>query len=163
MPAVWYRVDNVREEFEQAEAYTLLHQAAAKHGWVFKVERSNITRGWTYNANILKVEPTGRFYEDAPTIERMRHFSFGAGQGRNPILALIDGVRLVRIHHDPLIAVLILECEMWLLARAIRVERQKEEREALLLLTLDQHLDALTAILRSVNVPRITPGEDDDL
>lgn len=163
MPAVWFRPDNMRAEYEEAECYRLLHQAAAAHRWMFKVERSNITRGWTYNANIYRVDPTGRFHDDAPHIERMRYVPFGAGQGRNPILALIDGVRLAGIHREPLVAVLILECEAWLLGRAIRVARAAEQKEAMLLLALDQTLDSLTALLRSVNVPRFTPGEDDDL
>lgn len=153
MSAVWFRPDNMRAEYDQAEPYKALHIAAAAHGFIFKVERSNITRGWTYNSNIFRVEPTGTFYADAPHLERNRYIPMGAGSGLDPIQSLIHGVRLCRIDSDPLIAALILECEVWLLTRAYRLANEREKAKAALAEKLMLTLDTLTNLIRSVNVP----------
>lgn len=165
MKAVWYRIDNVGPEYHLSDAYAALYRAARRAGFEIKTERSNITRGWTYNGVIYKVIPTGTYHADAPHIERNRYMPFGAGAGVNPILAMIDAVRICRITTpDALVA--ILECEMFLLSKAVRDAKAREEKQALLELRLDQTLDGLAGLLREYKAktaPRVTPGEDDDL
>ncbi len=164
-------------EYENSEPYRLLYKAMREALYEIKTERSNITRGWTYNSPIFKMIPNG-VYPDQPEIPRHRFVPMGAGSGLNPLSALIDAVKLTR-ERDPRVLVAVLEAELWLLDRAYRVAREREEREALTLLALDQTLDGLTAILRSVNVPdddwhgdiplgqarpiTAKPDEDDDL
>ncbi len=154
-------------EYENSEPFRRLYAAMRVAGFEIKTERSNITRGWTYNSPIFRMVPAG-VYPDQPEIQRHRFVPMGAGSGLNPLSALIDAAHLTR-DRSPAVLVAILEAELWLLARAYRIAREREireEREARVAAVLDD----LTAILRSVNVPVAAtqptiakPDEDDDL
>lgn len=170
MAAVWYRPDNVGPEFYDSDAYRDLYRLARERLVEIKIDRSNITRGWTYNANIYLVQPTGTFHADAPHIERCRFVPHGAGSGINPLSAHIDAMRIRRLHHEPLVAVAILQAELWLLARAYRLAREREERSARIFGKLDAAMTDLTDLIRSYTVPPAAPqpipakpDEDDDL
>lgn len=169
MAAVWYRIDNVGPEFYNSDAYRDLYRVARERLVEIKVDRSNITRGWTYNANIYLVQPTGTFHADAPHIERCRYVPHGAGSGVNPITATIHAIRLCHLERDPIVACAILQAELWLLQREVGLAREREKRQAAVE-ALAVLLDDLTDVLRSVNVPPAAsqpipakPGEDDDL
>ena len=149
MGAVWYRADHVMPDYMRCDAFLALSRQAVAAGWLISVKRSNITRGWTYNAEIAKIVDTGRTHEDGSPIRN--YVSHGAGQGTNPLIAIIDAVRLCGIR-TPLTLATILEAEAWLLARAVERARAREALTA----KLDAALDDLTAILRSVNVPAPT-------
>lgn len=170
MAAVWYRPDNVGPEFFFSEPYRDLDALAAQRRVLVKVDRSNITRGWTYNSNIYLIQPTGTFHADAPHIERNRYVPHGAGSGLNPLTALIDAMRLTHLDREPLVAVAILQAELWLLARAYRLAREREERSARIFGKLDAAMADLTELVRSYTVPPAAPqpipakpDEDDDL
>lgn len=162
--AVWFRRDDIYLEFSEAECYGRLHRVAIRYDVYLNVKRSNITRGWTYNAEILFIRGTGRFHEDG--LEIKQYTPHGVGQGVNPILACIDAVRLCNLK-TPDILVAILECELWLLARAVRIARACERAED----DLDATLDDLTEALALVNVEpyqntaalAAENDEDDDL
>lgn len=143
-----------------------LERALVRHGWYTHTQRSNITRGWTYNANIIKLIPTGRFHKDEPKTEIMQTMPYGAGSGYDPLLAVIDAAHLTRCREPDVLAA-ILEAEVWLLDRAVKRARAREAALA----DLDWTLIDLTDTLAMVNVEPFENtaalaaenDEDDDL
>lgn len=166
MKAVWFRPDKFAPEFELSEMYAMLYRRARLAGYEIKSERSNITRGWTYNAPIYRMVFQGI---DSDGIHRHRYVPHGAGQGANPMLAMIDALRICRVN-DPLTLATTLEAEVWLLARAARLAAEREKRQAAIEAKLDTTLALLTNTLCSYRAPTAAPqpipakpDEDDDL
>ncbi len=150
--------------YKTMESLGRLENALIRNGWFVKMTRSNITRGWTYNSDMYRIVPTGRFHTDEPKTEIKQFVPHGAGSGLNPSLALLDAARLTNVKTADLLLA-IMECEAEYLLHVYREAREREARQAraeAVDADLAEALDALTALLRSSNVP-VTPDEDDDL
>lgn len=163
--------DHILPGFYKMEAMGNLERALIRHGWLVKLTRSNITRGWTYNSDMFKIVPTGRLYEDHPKTEINRYVPYGAGSGLNPALALINAAGLTNCKH-PEVLVAVLELEVELLSQAYAAAA-KAEREAAKLAedmrALDWALIDLTDTLAMVKAQTVNTApapvidEDDDL
>ncbi len=164
--------DNILPWFyKHMESMNHLERVLIRHGWAVKLVRSNITRGWTYNSDMFRIVPTGRYWDDEPKTEINRYVPHGAGSGRNPALAMIDAARLTNVKH-PEVLVAILECEFDLLKLAYAEAKRREEEEArqaeierALAVALADLTDVLAMVkVQSVNeAPAPVPDEDDDL
>jgi hypothetical protein len=155
--------DHILPRFYKMEATGNLERALIRAGWLVKLNRSNITRGWTYNSDMFRIEKTGRFHTEEPKTEITRFIPHGAGSGRNPLLALIDAARLTGVK-TPDLLVAILEAETELLTQAHREAVEREEREARqakIDADLAEALDGLTAVIRSANVPATDQATDE--
>jgi hypothetical protein len=160
--------DNILPWFyKHMESLNALERTLIRHGWMVKLVRSNITRGWTYNSDMFRIQPTGRYWDDEPRTEINRYIPHGAGHGATPALAVLDAARLTNVKH-PEVLVAILECEVELLAMAYRDAVRREAEAAKLeedMRALDWALIDLTDTLAMVKEPTVNaiPDEDDDL
>lgn len=160
MKAVWFRPDKFGPEFELSDTYSRLYRAARRAGYEIKSERSNITRGWTYNAPIYRADFIGI---DSDGVHRHNYVPRGAGQGANPMEAMLDAMRLVGITGIDA-AMARLEAEAWLLARAIRNLPKHNPIVGIAALTEDDGSDNVppAETERPRPIPA-KPDEDDDL
>lgn len=147
MNAVMFKVDPLAAEHLKLDSGKVMHREAGKRGFSCNPKRSSIDGRYfaEIDRHVLK--------EDGTYSHTL--FNVAMGTGDTPVEAAADGYR--QTMPDDLLML-----GFGLVARAEALSLQMLQRAETLKL-LDTTLDDLTRLIRSVNVPRVTPGEDDDL
>lgn len=124
-----------------------MHRQAGLRGYSCTPKLSSIDKRYFAEINQVVLNADGSY--------AYSRYNVKLGTGDTPIEAAADGYMQAMPDDHAMHA----HC---LIARAEAL-LPMVQRRADTLKRLDKTLDDLTAIMRSVNVPRVTPGEDDDL
>ena len=124
-----------------------MHRQAGLRGYSCTPKLSSIDKRYYAEINQVVQNDDGSY--------KHTRFNVKLGTGDSPIEAAADGY--MQVMPDDL--VMHAHC---LIAR-VEALYNPITRRAETLKRLDRTLDDLTDLVRSVNVPRLTPGEDDDL
>jgi len=145
--AVTWKKDELAESWFILAVSKDLHRYAGKrHRLSCLPKRSSIDGGYYAEIALAETRSDGVY---------MKH-NIAMGTGPDPVTAAARGYRLAA-PDDPIWSAFLMEAEVERLRRTVKSAKSLEAR-------LTTALDGLTAMIRSVNVPRAAdPGEDDDL